>query len=131
MSPMKPIFAATAALALMAGAAHADPSRVQDAAARFAAEPAPQPLLKPQPAGPTASLSDPGLFLASVRDDDAEPTRPRGTVQTAVDRQFSKTASAALGYLCGLQPSPNTSGGVASSYEARGTFLGGQFKVAF
>jgi hypothetical protein len=36
-----------------------------------------------------------------------------------------------VGYLCGLQPGPNESGGPASTFDPEGTFLGGQFKLAF
>ncbi|MEI9890868.1 MAG: hypothetical protein WDN45_10100 [Caulobacteraceae bacterium] len=36
-----------------------------------------------------------------------------------------------LGYLCGIQKSPDAPGDLKSSYEPAGTFLGGQLKVAF
>ena len=65
--------------------------------------------------------------------DEPPPARPKGTVRTAIDRSFSRSSSVvgSLGYLCGLQPSAVTSGGVASSHEPAGTFLGGQLRVAF
>jgi hypothetical protein len=75
--------------------------------------------------GPSADL------VLAADDREAEPARPRGTVQTAVDHRFSERALGSLGYLCGLGEMPNASGGVASSFEPMGTFLGGQFKVAF
>ena len=68
--------------------------------------------------------------MLRARDPDVQSDRPKGTVQTAVDHRFSKTVVGSLGYLCGLTPSRNDIG-AASSQEAAGTFLGGQFKVAF
>ncbi len=59
------------------------------------------------------------------------PAIPAGTVKTAIDRQFGSQNVAALGYLCGLQPGPNEAGGPASGYDAMGTFLGAQLKLAF
>lgn len=68
--------------------------------------------------------------LLQVEDRETQPSRPKGTVQTAVDHRFSKAVVGSLGYLCGLTPSRNDIG-AASSQEAAGTFLGGQFKVSF
>jgi hypothetical protein len=68
--------------------------------------------------------------LLQVEDREAQPVRPTGTVQTAVDHRFSRSAVGSLGYLCGLTPSRNDIG-AASSQEVAGTFLGGQLKVAF
>jgi hypothetical protein len=68
--------------------------------------------------------------LLRVEDRDAQPARPKGTVQTAIDHRFSKSVVGSLGYLCGLTPSRNDIG-ASSSQEVAGTFLGGQFKVAF
>ena len=110
-------------------AAHAA-SRTEAALEQFRAEAAANPTapLTPSPAKAPSDLSDPHLFLA--RADDAQ-ARPRGTVQTAVDMRFNPKAVGSLGYLCGLQPGPNDQGGVRSSSDPAGTFLGGQFKVAF
>lgn len=109
-------------------AAHAA-SRTEAALEQFRAEAAASPPapLKASAKAPS-DLSDPGLYLAWA--DDA-PARPRGTVQTAVDLRFNPKAVGSLGYLCGLQPGPNDQGGVRSSSDPAGTFLGGQFKVAF
>jgi hypothetical protein len=121
------------AIAAMAGAAQAQ-TRLQDVVARFQAEPAPAIVLKGAalPPASAASLSSPDLFFKAAADD-APPARPKGTVQTAIDRSFSPSNSVvgSVGYLCGLQPGANTSGGVASSHEPAGTFLGGQLRVAF
>ena len=118
---------ALAALSLPLAAQAA--SRTDTVVEQFRAETAaipPAPLKAPL--ARAAGLSDPHLFL--VRADDA-PARPKGTVQTAVDMRFSPKAVGSLGYLCGLQPGPNDQGGVRSSSDPAGTFLGGQFKVAF
>lgn len=80
---------------------------------------------------PQGLISGQGADLPfAAADRDAQPDRPKGTVQTAVDHRFSKAAVGSLGYLCGLTPT-RTDLGAASSQEAAGTFLGGQFKLAF
>ena len=92
----------------------------------------------PQPAAPSSVIHLPqGLIggaangaLIQVDDHEAQPARPKGTVQTAIDHRFSRAVTGSLGYLCGLTPSRNDIG-AASSQETAGTFLGGQFKVAF
>jgi hypothetical protein len=68
--------------------------------------------------------------LLRIEGRDSQAVRPKGTVQTAVDHRFSKTAVGSLGYLCGLTPSRNDIG-AASSQDVAGTFLGGQVRVAF
>ena len=115
------------AIAAMAGAAQAQ-TRVQAAVAQFKAEAPPAITLKTT----AMSLSSPDLFFTAAADE-PPPARPKGTVRTAIDRSFSRSSSVvgSLGYLCGLQPSAVTSGGVASSHEPAGTFLGGQLRVAF
>lgn len=116
------------AFAALAGAAEAQ-TRAESVIDRFKAEAAPMVALK-SAAPQDASLSAPELFLKTA--DDGRPlARPKGTVQTAVDRAWSKNVVGSLGYLCGLQPGPNDSGGVASSREPAGTFLGGQLHVTF
>jgi hypothetical protein len=122
------IVVALAALSLPP-AAHAA-SRAETVLEQFRAEAAarpPTPLTTPLTSS-AARLAEPRLFLA--RADDG-PARPKGTVQTAVDVRFNPKATGSLGYLCGLQPGPNDRGGVRSSSDPAGTFLGGQFKVAF
>jgi hypothetical protein len=59
--------------------------------------------------------------------------RPEGLAQTAVERRFARTqASAALGFLCGRQPSAMTSGGAAAyGVDPRGRFLGAQLRLPF
>lgn len=104
----------------LAAAAHAQTLAPVQAAAPAPAIRLPQGLI-----GGAAS----GVLLP-VEDRDAQPARPKGTVQTAIDHRFSSTAVGSLGYLCGLTPSRNDIG-AASSQETAGTFLGGQLKVAF
>ena len=110
-------------------AAHAA-SRTEAALEQYRAEAAASPPapLRATPARTLSVLSDPRLYLARA---DEAPARPRGTVQTAVDLRLNPKAVGSLGYLCGLQPGPNDRGGVRSSSDPAGTFLGGQFKVAF
>lgn len=105
----------TAAVCLAAGAAHADPAPLKIA-------------WSPKPA---LNLSDPRLTLANPYAPKASEAIPAGTVKTAIDGQLSNNATAAVGYLCGLQPGPNERGGVISTFDPRGTFLGGQIKVSF
>jgi hypothetical protein len=122
------ILIALAALSLPL-AAHGQ-TRAEAALAQYRAEAAVSPPapLRAAPAKAPSDLADARLFLA--RADDAPP-RPKGTVQTAVDLRLSSKSVGSLGYLCGLQPGPNDHGGVRSSSDPAGTFLGGQFKVAF
>ena len=113
----------------LAGAAHAE-TRAADVIARFKAQAPPALTLKPAPA--PMSLASPDLFLKTAAER-APPARPAGTVQTAVDRSFTRSSSVvgSLGYLCGLTSGPNEAGGVASSHEPMSTFLGGQLHVSF
>jgi hypothetical protein len=108
------------ALLSLAGAA-----RAESLASAGAETPAPVIRLPQGLIGGAAS----GVLLP-IEDRDPEPARPKGTVQTAIDHRFSRTAVGSLGYLCGLTPSRNDIG-AASSQEAAGTFVGGQLKVAF
>jgi len=97
----------------------------------------PQPLAFSQAPMPAIHLPQvlvlgPGRdFTPAAQDRDILPVRPKGTVQTAVDHRFSERALGSLGYLCGLGEMANTSGGAGSAFEPMGTFLGGQFKLAF
>ena len=120
-----------AALALPL-AAHAQ-TRTQAAAAQFSAEAQARPITPvaaaAAPAKPGTELADPRLFKVSI--DEPQMSRPKGTVQTAIDHRFSEKAMASLGYLCGMQPGPLDGAGIRSASAPAGTFLGGQLKVAF
>jgi hypothetical protein len=113
-------------LACLAVAA-AGAARAQSLPARPEADASAPAIRMPQALilGPTAE------FVMTANDRDSQPARPKGTVQTAVDHRFSERALGSLGYLCGLGEMASTSGGVASSFEPVGTFLGGQLKMAF
>jgi hypothetical protein len=105
------------------------------------AQTAPQTLIPQGVAAASASKiawdARPALDLSSAHASFASPyaqpaaARPAGTVQTAVDYRFSSDQIGSVGYLCGLQPGPNESGGPASAFEPEGTFLGGQLRMAF
>ncbi len=112
---MTRLLALTAAFALSAGAA-------------FAEAPAPAPVKIVWQAKPAFDLSGPSIAGRYVHE---QAAIPKGTVKTSIDRQFgSPDAVGSLGYLCGLAPGPNERGGVASSFDPAGTFLGGQLKIA-
>ena len=81
---------------------------------------------------PALDIADPRLSPGAAYAPRVRAPDPTGIRRTAVDRSFDSATTGALGYLCGLEPAPNeASGGVASSREAAGTFLGGQLKMAF
>ena len=111
------------ALLAAAGAARAESPQI-----RFEAQ-TPAPAIRL----PRALTLSPGSELVRTADDDAGPARPRGVAQTSVDYRLSPSGGVigSLGYLCGIQKSPNGVGELRSSYEPAGTFLGGQLKVAF
>jgi hypothetical protein len=127
---MKTLFV-IAALALPM-AAHAQ-ARTHAAAAQFQAEAKAAPLVPvaadAAPAKPGSDLADPRLFRVTV--EDPAMSRPKGTIQTAVDHRFSQRALGSIGYLCGMQPGPLDGAGIRSASAPAGTFLGGQLKVAF
>ncbi len=110
-----------AALAFLAatGAAHAETSAA--------------PIKIVWQAAAKMNLADPRLSLATpYAQRNTETPIPAGTVRTAIDHRFaSDSMVGSVGYLCGLQPGPNESGGVASTFDPAGTFLGGKLTLAF
>jgi hypothetical protein len=78
---------------------------------------------------PTLDLGNRRLFIATTYD--AGPARDPRFAVTAVERQVAPGGVASVGYLCGLEPGPNESGGVISSREPVGTFLGAKLSLAF
>jgi hypothetical protein len=81
-------------------------------------------------AKPAMDLADPRLSLATPYAARSGPVSTGN--KTAIDHRFAdRDAVGSIGYLCGLKPGPNEAGGVASAYDAAGTFLGGQLKVAW
>jgi hypothetical protein len=63
-------------------------------------------------------------------DPGAEPARHPGVARTEIDYRRDNLVGS-LGYLCGLEPGPNEAGGLVSSYEPAGTFLGAKLSLAF
>jgi hypothetical protein len=80
---------------------------------------------------PAFDLSDPRAKSGDLHTKIETKTGVAAIGPTAVDHHFASDKVGSVGYLCGLAPGPNESGGVASGYEPAGTFLGGQFKLAF
>lgn len=113
-----------AAMLFAAGAARAENPPIAFEAS------APTPALRLPQALVDGQRSD--LWLP-ITDRDRPPALPEGVAKTSVDHRFSPSGDVvgSLGYLCGIAKTPDDSGGVASSYEPAGTFLGGQLKVAF
>jgi hypothetical protein len=80
---------------------------------------------------PALNLADPRLSLSAPYVQKAGEAPAPGTNRTAIDGRMSRSVTGAVGYLCGLQPGPNEKGGVVSTFDPVGTFLGGQLKVSF
>ncbi|HVY35243.1 MAG TPA: hypothetical protein VG960_12580 [Caulobacteraceae bacterium] len=84
--------------------------------------------LSPQPK-PLFNLSDPRLSIA--------PRHPAATGEppanrTSVDHTFGpQKVTAAVGFLCGLEPLSDRTPGPASTFGPVGTFLGGKLTYAF
>ena len=98
-----------AALASLAGAANAQTSLTS---AVFAA-----------PAASRVSIA-PEIARANA-------LRAAGIAKTSVDHSFSRTATASLGFLCGLQPRADEAIGSAHGFDSEGRFLGAKLSVAF
>ena len=120
VSSLKAAAALAVLAAMTAATAHADTA-------------APAPIKIVWQAQAKMNLADPRLSLATpYAQRNTETPLPSGTVKTAIDRRFaSDTMTGSVGYLCGLQPGPNESGGVASAFDPAGTFLGGKLTLAF
>jgi hypothetical protein len=82
-------------------------------------------------AEPKLNLTDSRLALTSPYAQQNPVVDRHGIAVTAVDAKIGPNKTASVGYLCGLQPGPNEAGGPASAFTPEGTFLGGQFKLAF
>ncbi|WP_310541982.1 hypothetical protein [Phenylobacterium sp.] len=97
-----------AALANLAGAAHAQTPLTSAVFAR----PAPRVSIAPEIA-------------------EANALRQAGIAKTSVDRSFARTATASLGFLCGLQPRAEAAIGSAHGFDSQGRFLGAKLSFAF
>ena len=93
----------------LASAAHAQTSLTS---AVFAAPPAPRISIAPEIA-------------------QANALRQAGIARTSVDRSFARTATASLGFLCGLQPRADAAIGSAHGFDSQGRFLGAKLSFAF
>ena len=86
------------------------------------------PRLEPSQAAPPRRELGP----AASPYDEAQAMKAAGIAQTAVVRNFSDHGAAAVGFLCGLQPSAQTTGGAGVlGVDPHGRFLGAQFRVGF
>jgi hypothetical protein len=90
----------------------------------------------PLPSAPAKAVPD----LANPLDPQARPVLQTNALdtavfaRTAVDHRFEgKTnATASLGFLCGLQPGHNDTGGAAAyGVDPHGRFVGARFSIAF
>ncbi|MFZ3008478.1 MAG: hypothetical protein WA047_20125 [Phenylobacterium sp.] len=61
----------------------------------------------------------------------ANALRAAGIAKTSVDHSFSRTATASLGFLCGLQPRADEAIGSAHGFDSQGRFLGAKLSFAF
>jgi hypothetical protein len=130
---LPPIIAAAATLAI-AGAAHAQPLdlRLPDASASPAA---PLPVTRPVgvAAAPVPDLENPLDPLAPTTRV-VKPLETAVFARTSVEHRFAghDNLTGALGFLCGLQPGHNESGGAAAyGVDPHGRFVGAKFSIAF
>ncbi|MBR7618351.1 hypothetical protein JKL49_03025 [Phenylobacterium sp. 20VBR1] len=61
----------------------------------------------------------------------AHALRQAGIAKTSVDHSFARTATASLGFLCGLQPRADEAIGSAHGFDSQGRFLGAKLSFAF
>ena len=139
------LFAVTLGAAALAGAAHAQaqaPAQAQALDLRLPATPATAPLayapLAGEPARAFASKAVPDL--ADPLDPQARPVLQTGALdtalfaRTAVDHRFAgkSNVTGSLGFLCGLQPGHNDTGGAAAyGVDPHGRFVGARLSFAF
>ena len=83
----------------------------------------------PTAAGPRAPLQ---IRLTSPYDA-GQALKAQGIARTELDRSLQgEGSSAAIGFLCGMQPSTQTHGGAAAlGVDTEGRFLGAQLKFGF
>jgi hypothetical protein len=90
--------------------------------------------LAPVAADPASGAPRPALQLRlSSRYDADQALRAAGVAHTALERGLSGDASsAAIGFLCGMQPSTQTHGAAGSlGVDTEGRFLGAQLRFGF
>jgi hypothetical protein len=97
------------------------------------AEIAPGALASAVRAAPQSALDVPQAALVLPRDLLASVVRVPGVAKTSVDHSFAqKGLSGVAGFICGLEPSKDTSGGAtAYGYDPHGRFVGAKLTFAF
>lgn len=82
---------------------------------------------------PVARSGAPLQIRLSSPYDAGQALKAQGIARTSVDRRLQgEASSAAIGFLCGMQPSTQTHGGAgALGVDTEGRFLGAQLKFGF
>lgn len=84
---------------------------------------------------PPAASAPPRLDLSrlSSRYDAGQALKAAGIARTSIDHSLpSQAATASLGFLCGMQPTTETSGAAgAFGVDREGRFVGAQLRVGF
>ena len=113
---MKLVILAAAVGSLVAGAAHAGTADTLRAAVYRAPQPGPA-------AAPAIALPAP----------DSASARPEGVARTSIDHSFARRGlDGSLGFLCGLQPKPDTEGAAgAYGVDPQGRFVGVKLHMSF
>lgn len=80
----------------------------------------------------TAVFASPALRVSIAPEiAQANALRQAGIAKTSVDHSFSRSATASLGFLCGLQPRADEAIGSAHGFDSQGRFLGAKLSFAF
>lgn len=127
----------TCLIAAVLAAALPFAARAQALDLRLPATPATAPLAySPLPAKTAKAIPD----LANPLDPQARPVLQTNTLdsavfaRTAIDHRFAgqSNVTGSLGFLCGLQPGHNDTGGAAAyGVDPHGRFVGARFSIAF
>jgi hypothetical protein len=80
---------------------------------------------------PSAAAGRSEFSPAASPYDAAQAMKAAGIAQTAVVRGFSDNGSASVGFLCGLQPSAQTTGAGVFGADPHGRFVGAQLRFGF
>ena len=134
---LKTCLIAAAAVAALPLAAQAQALDLRLPATPATARPAYSPLAySPLPSAPAKAVPD----LANPLDPQARPVLQTNALdsavfaKTAIDHRFGRRddLTGSLGFLCGLQPGHNDTGGAAAyGVDPHGRFVGARFSIAF
>lgn len=82
---------------------------------------------------PASTAAAPLRIRLSSPYDAAQALKAQGIARTSLDHRLQdETSTAAIGFLCGMQPSTQTHGGAgALGVDTEGRFLGAQLKFGF